>query len=104
MNGRFLAIVRWLGRILKKHALSTTARRWTTGGILAGIVAALCLPAMGLALLGTAIAVWTSVIAFFGGMIGGVAGNAVGSNRRNRELERELEKAKTDSKAPIKVT
>jgi hypothetical protein len=60
-----------------------------------GIVAALSLPAMGLALLGTAVAVWTSIVAGVGALIGGITGNAYGANKTNRALVKEKAGSKT---------
>nr|WP_250889144.1 hypothetical protein [Mesorhizobium sp. dw_380] len=84
MNERYSAIIRRLG----SAALSTTTRRWTAGGLLIGLLAVFFIPAMGLAVAGTAIAIWAWVA---GGVVftGGLIGNALGANKQNRALRKE---------------
>lgn len=99
MNDRLLAILQWLGRTVKTQAWGTPRRRWTTGGgLVAGAFAVFCIPAMGLAIAGTAYAIWwwvaTSIVT-----IGSVIGNTLGAGRAKRALQRE-----TGQKAPKKVT
>ncbi|MER9800924.1 hypothetical protein NKJ36_28085 [Mesorhizobium sp. M0142] len=83
MNDRYSAIIRGLG----SAALRTTTRRWTTGGLLIGLLAVFFIPTMGLAVAGTAVAIWGWVA---GGIvaIGGLIGNALGANKQNRELRK----------------
>lgn len=91
MKDRNSAILHRLSSIAKKQALSTTTRRRTTGGLLTGFVAVFFIPAMGLAVAGTAVAIWGWVA---GGVvaIGGLIGNALGANKQNRTLHKEKAK------------
>ncbi|UVK54791.1 hypothetical protein DBIPINDM_001247 [Mesorhizobium sp. AR02] len=87
MNDRYSAIMRWLA----SAALSTTTRRWTIGGLLIGLLAVFFIPARGLAVAGTAVAIWGWVA---GGIvaIGGLIGNALGANKQNREFRKDKAK------------
>jgi len=77
MSDRYSAIMRGLA----SATLSTTTRRWTTGGLFIGLLAVFFIPAMGLAVAGTAVAIWGWVA---GGIvaIGGLIGNALARTNR----------------------
>ncbi|MBM2711036.1 hypothetical protein JQK88_07200 [Mesorhizobium caraganae] len=88
MGNRDLSTSRQLAGAVRKQALSTTTRRWTTAGtMVAMLVAVIFVPAMGLALMGTAFAVWwfaVAIMMIFGGLVGGV----IGLNKTNKNLHK----------------
>ena len=90
MRNRSLPTLRKLATVIRKHSLKTTTRRWATGGaMVAMLVAVVFLPAMGLALKGTAVAVWWPAVAImmiFGALVGGV----IGLNKTNKNLHKEI--------------
>src|SRR5437867_1221534 len=75
---------------LKRFAWSTPQRRWTTTGLIGGLLAGIFfVPAMGLAVFGTAYAVWVWAVGLVAG-IGGLLGNRYGLGRENADLKKRL--------------
>lgn len=77
---RFGKAIRW--------ALRTPTRRWTVGGLFIGLLVALQIPAMGLAVAGGAVAIWGWAVAGLTA-IGGLIGNAVGANKEKKALQKQ---------------
>ena len=78
------------GAALKKLTWSTPQRKWTTTGLLAGLLAGLLfMPAMGLAVFGTAYAVWLWAVGLLTG-VSGLLGNRLGLGIEHRALRKKV--------------
>lgn len=75
-----MGIARAALRALRRLLWGTEQRRWTVGGLVVGWLVGLCLPGMGLSMLGGATNIWGWAVLGFT-VIGGIIGNRIGIGR-----------------------
>ncbi len=93
MQFDYRATARFMARQFIRLAWTTTQQKWTTSSIIGGLVlASLAMPALGIAVFGTAFAGWWLAV-FIMTVFFGLVGNRVGVGREKATL---LRKAQVD--------
>lgn len=96
MKHKVTEIAMDVGRTAAKAALGTGKGRLTSAGAVAGAVASFSLPAMGLAILGTAVALWWAILLVPFMLLGALLGNWLGLRSENKALRRKANLAPSD--------
>ena len=91
MKRRATEVAMDVGKTAAKAALGTNKARLTSAGAVAGAVATFSVPGMGLAIFGTAIALWWAILLVPFVLLGALVGNWFGLRRENKALRRAVD-------------
>lgn len=84
MKFDYTVVARFMRQRFKRHAWTTPQQKWTTGGIIVGlVVATIVMPPFGIAVFGTAFAGWWFAV-FLMTLVCGLVGNRFGIGREQK--------------------